>query len=62
MKIQEYSYDDYLNNINNFDLHGGMIDGVTKKMKILDDIPNILLYGPPGCGKYSQCFENAIKI
>ena len=61
MKIQEYSYDDYLNNINNFDLHGGMIDGVTKKMKILDDIPNILLYGPPGCGKYSQCLKMLSK-
>jgi hypothetical protein len=61
MKIQEYSYDDYLNNINNYDLHSGLMDNITKKMKLLDDIPNILLYGPPGGGKYSQCLKMLSK-
>ena len=59
------SYEDYLNNINSNNLHKNKNNIITKfneKINKLDynDLKNILIYGPPGIGKYSQAL-NFIK-
>ena len=57
MKFLNIHYDEYLNNIDKFNLHDNIKyhDNVN-----IENLNNIIFYGPSGCGKYTQCL-NLIK-
>ena len=53
MKL-EYHFTDYLNEINKFNLHPELIDVYNNYSNKIENLPNIIFYGPCGVGKYSQ--------
>lgn len=60
MKFLETHFDDYIKKVESINLHPEL-DKLQKKLPDkLCDFKNILLYGPPGVGKYSQML-NLIK-
>lgn len=53
MKFFNTHFDEYLNDCNKNDLH----DNIKLTKKSLDEFNNLILYGPPGSGKYTQCLK-----
>ncbi len=56
MKFLNTHYDEYIIDNNN-NLHNNII---YHNNRCIENINNIIFYGPPGCGKYTQCI-NLIK-
>ena len=50
MKFYESHYEEYLASLNKYNLHPELTDSIDKMTKM----GNIILYGPPGIGKYTQ--------
>ena len=54
MKLTENHYIDYINDVKKKSLHP-KIDKIYNMLpKNINEIPNLIFYGPPGIGKYSQ--------
>jgi len=60
MKFLESSFEDYLNSSKTHNLHPNLVKVFNKFPKDVNDIHHMILYGPPGCGKYTQML-NFIK-
>lgn len=54
MKFNETLFDEYISSNNNYDLHK-KID--FSKIENISNLPNIIIYGPPGIGKYTQSLK-----
>ena len=54
MKFNESLFDEYINSNNNFDLHNKIN---FKKIDDINVLPNIIIYGPSGIGKYTQSLK-----
>lgn len=54
MKFYETSFDDYIKNVQKFNLHPELTDVWNRLPRKLSDFPNMIFYGPAGVGKYSQ--------
>jgi len=55
MKFNDTSYEDYINNTINCNLHPQLLDVYKRFPKNINDLKNLIFYGPSGTGKYSQC-------
>jgi len=55
MKFLETGFREYLDNCNKYDLHPEI--EINKFSNNLEEINNIIIYGPPGIGKYSQALK-----
>ena len=53
MKFLSTHFDDYIENSNHNNLH----DNIKYQTKDIENLNNLILYGPPGCGKYTQCLR-----
>lgn len=60
MKFLETSFEDYLNSSKIHNLHPNLVKVFNKFPKDVNNIHHMILYGPPGCGKYTQML-NFIK-
>lgn len=60
MKFFETHYDEYINNVKKNNLHTKLIKYYSKFPKSLENLGNLIFYGPSGVGKYSQ-FLYSIK-
>ena len=54
MKFYESHYEDYLESMNVHNIHPELKPIYAALPKHLSQLGNIILYGPPGVGKYSQ--------
>ena len=54
MKFYETHYEDYLNAVKIFNLHPELTPYFERLPEHLADLKNMVFYGPPGVGKYSQ--------
>lgn len=54
MKFFESHYDEYIKEVDNFSLHPQIKKLFTTFPKSINDLPNIIMYGPSGIGKYSH--------
>jgi hypothetical protein len=54
MKFLETTFEDYVNSCKNENLHGDLKKMFDKYPENIEDINNMIFYGPPGCGKYTQ--------
>lgn len=57
MKFHETSFEEYLLSINKSNLHPKLEKLYTSLPKNIDDLKNIIFYGPSGVGKYTQALE-----
>lgn len=57
MKYYESCFDEYLSSIERINLHPEMNDVIASMPKSIHNIGNMMLYGAPGIGKYSQCLN-----
>lgn len=57
MKFYEEHFVDYVSNVNNSTLHPKLKTIYSKLPKNIDDLPNLIFYGPSGAGKYSQALS-----
>lgn len=55
MKINDTSYEEYINSIDNCNLHPNLLKIYENFPSNINDLKNLILYGPSGTGKYSQC-------
>lgn len=60
MKFISQKFDDYIQETGKNNLHPNLVDIFAKFPKQLDKLQNIIFFGPPGVGKYSQSLQ-AIK-
>ena len=60
MKFYETSYEEYINSIEKYNLHPEIKDICSSFPKNINNVENIIIYGPSGVGKYSQVL-NIIK-
>ena len=54
MKFYETHYEEYIHSIDQYNIHPEMIATYDRFPKLLSQFGNIIMYGPPGSGKYSQ--------
>jgi hypothetical protein len=54
MKFYETHYEEYINAVEKYNIHPEMIPIYEKFPKYLSQFGNLIVYGPPGSGKYSQ--------
>jgi hypothetical protein len=54
MRYYETHYEEYLKSSRQVDIHPELADTVTKMPSAIDKLGNLILYGPPGSGKYTQ--------
>lgn len=54
MKFYETHYEEYINSTEQYNIHPEMISMYEKFPKSLSQFGNLIVYGPPGSGKYSQ--------
>ena len=57
MKFYEEHFVDYVSNVNNSTLHPKLKTIYSKLPENIDDLPNLIFYGPSGAGKYSQALS-----
>ena len=57
MKFYEEHFVDYVSNVNNSTLHPKLKTIYSKLPENIDDLPNLIFYGPSGVGKYSQALS-----
>jgi len=55
----KYTYDDYLKRNEKYDLHKGVSDIINSLPKNINNLKNIILYGPCNVGKYTQALKIA---
>ena len=55
MKFYDTSYEDYINNVTSYNLHPQLTKNYDKFPQDIHKLKNIILFGPSGTGKYSQC-------
>jgi hypothetical protein len=60
MKYYETHFDDYLSSIKRYNLHPELNDFIFSLPNKIEELKNIIIYGPSGTGKYSQVL-NIIK-
>jgi len=60
MKFLETHYEEYLTSINKINLHPKLEKIIRKFPETINELGNLIFYGPSGVGKYSQML-NAIK-
>ena len=54
MKFYESHYEDYLDSVSKFNMHPEL-DAIYAKLPThISQLGNMIVYGPPGVGKYSQ--------
>lgn len=54
MKFYETHYEDYLNSMKTFNLHPELAPQMEMMPPQISELRNMIFYGPPGVGKYSQ--------
>lgn len=54
MKFLETHFEEYINSVNENNLHQKMENIYSRLPDNILDLPNLIFYGPPGIGKYSQ--------
>ena len=54
MKYYETLYEDYLNSCKLYNIHPELNDELNKLPNNIQKMPNILIHGPSGIGKYTQ--------
>jgi hypothetical protein len=54
MKFYESHYEDYLESVNRYNIHPELKSVYDTLPKHISQLGNIIVYGPPGVGKYSQ--------
>tara|TARA_B110000967_G_scaffold199803_1_gene234660 strand:+ start:9024 stop:10097 length:1074 start_codon:yes stop_codon:yes gene_type:complete len=61
MKYYETTFDDYLQNVKQFNIHPELTSIINKLPENIVDLDNIILNGPGGAGKYSQMLNIIYK-
>jgi hypothetical protein len=61
MKYYETHFDDYLFSLEKFNMHPELTDVINSFPKNIHQLKNIIFYGPPGSGKYSQVLKTLKK-
>jgi hypothetical protein len=61
MKFHETHFEEYINESNQINLHSKMEKIFTKFPKKLNELKNIIFYGPSGIGKYTQMLKSIKK-
>jgi len=54
MKFYDSTYEEYIESIKKYNLHPELEPFMENLPKNINDIGNMIIYGPPGVGKYSQ--------
>jgi len=54
MKFYETHYEEYIHSVEQYNIHPEMISMYEQFPKSLSQFGNLIVYGPPGSGKYSQ--------
>jgi hypothetical protein len=54
MKYYETHFDDYISSVENYNLHPELINTINQFPEKINKLENLIIYGPPGVGKYSQ--------
>ena len=57
MKYYETSYEDYVNTNEKYNIHPELNDTIECLPESIDKFNNIIIYGPPGVGKYTQALK-----
>ena len=57
MKFYDTSYEDYINSVTSYNLHQQLTKIYDKFPQDIHKLKNIILFGPSGTGKYSQCLS-----
>ena len=60
MKFHETSFEDYLKSCEEYNFNEKNTSLISKMQTNFNDLSNMIIYGPPGSGKYTQCL-NFIK-
>ena len=60
MKFHETSFEDYLKSCEEYNFNEKNSSLISKMQTNFNDLSNMIIYGPPGSGKYTQCL-NFIK-
>ena len=55
MKFYDTSYEDYINTVTSYNMHPQLTKIYDKFPQDIHKLKNIILFGPSGTGKYSQC-------
>ena len=58
MKYYESNYEEYVSSLNKYNLHPELESLYNRLPDQIDELPNLLFYGPPGVGKYSQMLRS----
>jgi len=61
MKFLESHFDEYINEVSKFNLHPKLEKYYTHFPDILEELGNLIFYGPSGVGKYSQMLYSIKK-
>jgi Cdc6-like AAA superfamily ATPase len=54
MKFFETNFNEYINTSNNENLHPNFNKSISQFPNTIENLKNIVFYGPPGIGKYTQ--------
>ena len=58
MKYLESSFVDYVNSVEKYNLHPELSKVFALFPEKMNNLPNIIFYGPKGVGKYSQVLHS----
>ena len=54
MKYYETKYEEYLRSVQHYNIHPNLSTVFVKFPDSINQLTNLIFYGPPGSGKYSQ--------
>lgn len=57
MKFYETQYDDYLQSLKKYNMHPELEPIIKKYPATIQQLPNVIIYGATGNGKYTQCLS-----